>query len=44
MCGLMFLPGDIIEIDHIKPKKLGGSNSYENLQVLHGHCHDKKQD
>lgn len=44
MCGLMFLPGDIIEIDHIKPKKLGGSNSYENLQVLHGHCHDKKRD
>ena len=41
-CGLKFIPGDIIEVDHIKPKKLGGSDTYDNLQLLHGHCHDQK--
>ena len=24
ICGLKFLPGDVIEIDHIMPKKSGG--------------------
>ena len=42
LCGLKFIPGDIIEVDHIKPKKFGGSDTYENLQLLHGHCHDQK--
>lgn len=37
-----FIPGDIIEVDHIKPKKLGGSDTYDNLQLLRGHCHDQK--
>ena len=41
-CGLKFVPGDIIEVDHIKPKRLGGLDLYENLQLLHGHCHDQK--
>ena len=31
-----------IEVDHIKSKKFGGKNSYDNLQLLHGHCHDHK--
>ena len=31
LCGLKFIPGDIIEVDHIKPKKLGGSDTYDNL-------------
>jgi len=44
MCGLKFLPGDIVEIDHIKPKQFGGTDFYDNLQLLHGHCHDKKED
>ena len=42
ICGLKFIPGDIIEVDHIQPKKLGGKNEYNNLQLLHGHCHDQK--
>jgi len=41
LCGLKFLPGDVIEIDHIVPKVSGGVNHYGNLQALHGHCHDQ---
>lgn len=41
-CQLVFQPTDIIEIDHIIPKNRGGKNSFENLQLLHGHCHDEK--
>ena len=41
-CGLYFKDGDIQEIDHIIPKKLGGKNSYNNLQLLHRHCHHVK--
>ena len=41
-CSLKFIPGDVIEVDHIKPKSLGGQNTYDNLQLLHGHCHDQK--
>ena len=42
ICGLKFLPGDVIEIDHIVPKTSGGADHYGNLQALHGHCHDQK--
>ena len=41
-CGLYFTPTDIVEVDHIKPKTLGGKDTYENLQLLHKHCHDVK--
>jgi RNA-directed DNA polymerase len=41
-CGLYFRDGDIQEIDHIIPKKLGGKSSYKNLQLLHRHCHHVK--
>jgi RNA-directed DNA polymerase len=41
-CGLHFRDGDIIEVDHIKPKSKGGGSKKENLQLLHGHCHDEK--
>ena len=41
-CGLHFKPGDRWEIDHIVPKALGGKDSYDNLQLLHVHCHDLK--
>jgi len=43
-CGLYFLDRDIptMEVDHITPKSLGGKDSYENFQLLHGHCHDEK--
>ena len=45
LCALCELPlstTDILEVDHKVPKFKGGTNSYENLQVLHGHCHDIK--
>jgi RNA-directed DNA polymerase len=41
-CGHYFRDGDIMEVDHITPKKLGGKDDYSNLQLLHGHCHDVK--
>lgn len=30
---------DSWEVDHIKPKSLGGKSSYDNLQLLHKTCH-----
>jgi RNA-directed DNA polymerase len=41
-CGLYFTSTDIVEVDHIKPTSLGGKNTYDNLQLLHKHCHDIK--
>ena len=41
-CGLTFMDGDLMEVDHITPKSKGGKNSYENFQLLHRHCHDIK--
>jgi RNA-directed DNA polymerase len=41
-CGLLFLNEDLIEIDHIIPKSQGGKDTYNNLQLLHAHCHDTK--
>jgi RNA-directed DNA polymerase len=41
-CGLYFTDTDIVEVDHIIPKSLGGKDTYDNLQLLHKHCHDTK--
>jgi RNA-directed DNA polymerase len=41
-CGLTFRDGDIWEVDHITPKILGGKDEYQNLQLIHRHCHDVK--
>lgn len=41
-CGLFFNDGDLVEIDHKIPRSKGGRDSYDNLQLLHGHCHDAK--
>lgn len=41
-CGTIFKYGDSFEVDHIIPKSKGGNNYYENLQILHRHCHDSK--
>ena len=41
-CGLYFTSTDTVEIDHIKPTSLGGKDTYNNLQLLHKHCHNKK--
>lgn len=42
MCELTFRENDVIETDHIIPTAVGGKDEYKNLQLLHGHCHDKK--
>ena len=34
--------GDLIEIDHKIPRSSCGKDSYDSLQLLHGHCHDVK--
>ena len=34
--------GDLIELDHIIPKRLGGTNELKNLLALHRPCHGKK--
>ena len=41
-CGLTFRPGDLWEVDHIQPKSKEGRDTFENLQLLHRHCHDLK--
>lgn len=41
-CGLYFTSTDIVEVDHIIPRVLGGLDLDENLQLLHKHCHDIK--
>lgn len=41
-CKLYFREEDVLEIDHITPKILGGKEEYKNLQILHKHCHDVK--
>lgn len=39
ICGQKFSTGDIMEVDHILPTYQGGKNVYNNLQLLHKHCH-----
>ncbi|WP_249102636.1 group II intron reverse transcriptase/maturase [Argonema galeatum] len=41
-CGLYFHPDDLTEIDHRKPRVEGGKDTYDNLDLLHKHCHDEK--
>ena len=41
-CGMYFTDTDLVEVDHIIPKSLGGKEEYKNLQLLHKHCHDSK--
>ena len=41
-CGLKFMPGNKWEVDHIQPRSQGGKDRYDNLQLLHRHCHDMK--
>lgn len=41
-CELLFRDGDIIEIDHIIPKRLGGGEELSNKFALHRHCHDQR--
>lgn len=41
-CSLHFHQSDLLEIDHIKPISCGGRKEWQNLQLLHRHCHDDK--
>jgi N-terminal domain of reverse transcriptase/HNH endonuclease/Reverse transcriptase (RNA-dependent DNA polymerase) len=41
-CGLYFHPEELTEVDHIHPTSKGGQNQFDNLQLLHKHCHDEK--
>ena len=41
-CGLHFRDSDLLETDHIIPKRLGGDDRIMNLQLMHRHCHDRK--
>ena len=41
-CELYFREEDVLEVDHIIPRILGGKDDYKNLQILHRHCHDRK--
>jgi RNA-directed DNA polymerase len=41
-CKHRFHMNSVMEVDHIKPKALGGKDSYNNLQLLHRDCHIKK--
>jgi hypothetical protein len=42
ICKRPFYWNDLIEVDHIIPRHLGGSEKMINLQALHRHCHDSK--
>jgi len=42
ICKARFMLGERMEIDHIIPKSRGGSDGYDNLQVLHKVCHVAK--
>jgi len=42
ICKLPFFPTDIIERDHIVPLSKKGNNKLNNIQLLHGHCHQSK--
>lgn len=42
ICGETIKKQDIWEIDHIKPKKWGGKNNKENLQITHRDCNMSK--
>lgn len=41
-CGLHFQHWDVMEVDHKNPIALGGKDEWNNLQLLHRHCHDVK--
>jgi RNA-directed DNA polymerase len=41
-CGLRFTMEDRWEIDHIVPRAQDGPDRYDNLQLLHRHCHHRK--
>ncbi len=41
-CEMFFRESDVLEVDHKILKSQGGKDIYNNLQLLHRHCHDTK--
>jgi RNA-directed DNA polymerase len=41
-CRLYFTDGDLLEVDHIIPTALDGTDDIRNKRVYHRHCHDEK--
>jgi len=41
-CHIAFQIESVMEVDHIQPRALGGKDTYNNLQLLHRHCHVAK--
>jgi RNA-directed DNA polymerase len=42
ICGSNFNETDHFEIDHIIPKRMGGGDQYDNLNLIHRTCHINK--
>jgi len=42
ICHKEFQHYDMWEIDHVIPRCKGGKDTYDNLQLVHAHCHDAK--
>ncbi|NEO00739.1 MAG: group II intron reverse transcriptase/maturase [Moorea sp. SIO3I7] len=42
LCNHRFMSDDLFEIDHIIPKRAGGSDKLTNKQLIHSHCHHNK--
>lgn len=41
-CGLHFIDGDLLEVDHSIPTAIGGKDDLSNKMVYHRHGHDAK--
>jgi RNA-directed DNA polymerase len=41
-CELIFKESDILAVDHLLPRKIGGRQNMENLQLLQTHYPDTK--
>ena len=42
LCKLRLLEEDILEIDHVIPLSERGPKNFNNVQIVHRHCHDQK--
>jgi len=42
LCNNVFSNDSRIEVDHIKPIAIGGTDRYDNLQAVHDYCHKSK--
>ena len=42
LCKISFQMEDSMEVDHITPRSAGGLDQYQNIQLLHRHCHITK--